>query len=95
MLLFRDIVRVSLFRENVSMSKEQMITLTKEELKRVMVLEQWMDGRLTEQDVSNILGLSVRQVYRLKAKYLHGGPQAIVHGNRGRKPTHALTDPLK
>ncbi len=72
-----------------------MITLTKEELKRVMVLEQWIDGRLTEQDVSRILKLSVRQVYRLKAKYLHGGAQAIAHGNRGRKPAHALTDPLK
>jgi len=77
------------------MSKEQMITLTKEELKRVMVLEQWIDGRLTEQDVSRILKLSVRQAYRLKAKYLHGGAQSIAHGNRGRKPTHALTDPLK
>ena len=84
-----------MFLENVSMSKEQMITLTKEELKRVMVLEQWIDGRLTEQDVSRILKLSVRQVYRLKAKYLHGGAQAIAHGNRGRKPAHALTDPLK
>ncbi|HEY8528162.1 MAG TPA: ISNCY family transposase, partial [Paenibacillaceae bacterium] len=77
------------------MSKEQMITLTKEELKRVMVLEQWIDGRLTEQDVSRILKLSVRQVYRLKAKYVHGGAQTIAHGNRGRKPAHALTDPIK
>jgi len=76
------------------MSKEQ-ITLTKDELKRVMVLQHWVDGRLTEQDVARILQLSVRQAYRLKAKYLSGGAQAIAHGNRGRKPAHALTDGLK
>jgi len=69
--------------------------LTKDELKRVMVLQHWVDGRLTEQDVARILQLSVRQAYRLKAKYLSGGAQAIAHGNRGRKPAHALTDDLK
>ena len=76
------------------MEKEQ-ITLTKNELKRVMVLEKWMDGHLTEQDVSRLLGISVRQAYRLKAKYRLGGAQAIAHGNRGRKPAHALSDSLK
>jgi spore maturation protein SpmB len=36
------------------MSKEQ-ITLTKDELKRVMVIEKWIDGHLTEQDVARNL----------------------------------------
>ena len=76
------------------MSKEQ-ITLTKDELKRVMVIEKWIDGHLTEQDVARNLGISVRQAYRLKAKYRHGGAQAIAHGNRGRKPAHTLADSLK
>jgi transposase len=76
------------------MSKEQ-ITLTKSELKRVMVLEKWIDGRLAEQDVARILGISIRQAYRLKAKYRQGGAQAIAHGNRGRKPAHTLADSLK
>ncbi|HEY8528247.1 MAG TPA: helix-turn-helix domain-containing protein, partial [Paenibacillaceae bacterium] len=73
------------------MSKEQ-ITLTKNELKRAMVLEKWIDGHLTEQDVAPILGISIRQAYRLKAKYRLGGAQAIAHGNRGRKPAHTLAD---
>src|SRR5690606_25942327 len=76
------------------MSKEQ-ITLTKDELKRVMVIEKWIDGHLTEQDVARNLGISVRQAYRLKAKDRHGGAQAIAHGNRGRKPAHTLADSLK
>ncbi|OUM97247.1 MAG: hypothetical protein BAA02_08190 [Paenibacillaceae bacterium ZCTH02-B3] len=76
------------------MSKEQ-ITLTKSELKRAMVVEKWMEGRLTEQDVARTLGISIRQAYRLKAKYRHGGAKAIAHGNRGRKPVHTLADSLK
>lgn len=48
------------------MGKEQ-ITLTKSELKRVMVLENWIGGRLAEQDVARLLGISIRQAYRLKA----------------------------
>ena len=69
--------------------------MTKNELKRVMVIEKWIDGHLTEQDVARNLGISVRQAYRLKAKYRHGGAQAIAHGNRGRKPAHTLADSLK
>mgnify|MGYP001472029252 CR=1 FL=1 len=76
------------------MGKEQ-ITLTKSELKRVMVLENWIGGRLAEQDVARLLGISIRQAYRLKAKYRHGGAQAVAHGNRGRKPAHTLADSLK
>jgi transposase len=76
------------------MSKEQ-ITLAKDELKRVMVIEKWIDDHLTEQDVVRNLGISVRQAYRLKVKYRHGSAQAIAHGNRGRKPAHTLADSLK
>jgi transposase len=76
------------------MSKEQ-ITLTKDELKRVMVIEKWIDGHLTEQDVARNLGISVRQAYRLKAKYRNGGAPAMAHGNRGKKPAHTLADSLK
>jgi len=58
------------------MGKEQKITLTKSELKRAMVLEKWIDGRLTEQDVARTLGISIRQAYRLN------GPLSIdwTHG---------------
>ena len=76
------------------MDREQ-ITLTKSELKRVMVLQKWLDGHVTEQDVARCLGISIRQAYRLKAKFRQGGAQAIAHGNRGRKPSHALSDALK
>ena len=42
------------------------------------------------------LGLkSIRQVNRLIAGYKEYGKEFFVHGNRGRKPKHALTDEFK
>lgn len=42
------------------------------------------------------LGLkSIRQVNRLIAGYKEFGKEFFIHGNRGRKPSHALTNDLK
>ena len=42
------------------------------------------------------LGLkSIRQINRLIAGYKEYGKEFFVHGNRGRKPKHALTDEFK
>lgn len=41
------------------------------------------------------LGCTVRTVNRLILKYKQGGKEAFLHGNRGRKPAHALSDAAK
>ena len=42
------------------------------------------------------LGLkSIRQINRLIAGYKEFGKEFFIHGNRGRKPKHALTDEFK
>lgn len=41
------------------------------------------------------LGLSIRQVRRLKGGYEREGIGALVHGNRGRRPHHCLSKELK
>ena len=38
---------------------------------------------------------SIRQINRLIAGYKEYGKEFFIHGNRGRKPKHALTDELK
>ena len=38
---------------------------------------------------------SIRQINRLIAGYKEFGKEFFVHGNRGRKPKHALTDEFK
>jgi transposase len=42
-----------------------------------------------------VLGLSVRQVRRLLARYRKEGAAALAHGNRGRSPYNKLDDGVR
>lgn len=75
---------------------QELVTLTKAEWKKVLVVEKILDGRMTNAEGAAALGLSVRQVIRLKNKYVtEGGAHALAHRNRGRKPKHALSENVK
>jgi transposase len=71
------------------------ITLTPEEQRRGAVLAQLTAGILTTEEAALFLGVSVRQVWRLRARYLAGGPATLAHGNRGRPSRRRLGDPLR
>ncbi|MGA8014571.1 MAG: helix-turn-helix domain-containing protein, partial [Candidatus Dormiibacterota bacterium] len=60
------------------------------EQQRLLVLNDLEAGILIAAEVAELLGLSVRQVRRLRAAYAEGGAAALAHGNRGRRPRHAL-----
>ena len=76
------------------MSREW-VTLSQKELSRIQILEQSLSGLITTSYAAFILNLSERQVYRLKAKLREHGPAALAHGNRGRKPAHAIPDEVR
>src|SRR5512141_2356462 len=66
--------------------------LTREELRRIEVLSRVDSGLLTASEAAKLLELSVRQVRRILAAYRKEGPAALAHGNRGRKPKHAISE---
>jgi len=72
------------------MKKEDSITMTTPDQQRAQILTQLLAGQLTRAEAARLLGRSVRQLRRLSAAYLADGPAALVHGNRGRRPKHAL-----
>ena len=59
-------------------------TVSEVELRRADVLSQLRDGRLSIDEVSGILNISRRQVYRLRAKFDSLGTLGLVHKSRGR-----------
>lgn len=71
---------------------QETITLSREEMKKVLVVGKIIDGHMTNNEGAIALGISVRQVIRLKNKYKTEGAQGIAHKNRGRKPVHALSE---
>lgn len=73
---------------------EETVSLGQREQKRALVLNQVLAGLATVGEGAAALGLSVRQVKRLKAAYQQAGPARLVHGNRGRSPVWAVPAPV-
>lgn len=71
------------------------ISLTTEEQRRVRILTHLIRGDLTIEEAAEVLGVSVRQTWRLKAAFLEEGPAAIAHGNRGRPNPRRIDDTLR
>ena len=63
-------------------------TLSRKELHRPGLLKALCAGRLKNGQVAAALGLTIRQVRRLKRRFERGGPAALAHGNRGRPSPH-------
>ena len=69
---------------------KELVILNKKEQKRSMVLNQMEKGEMIGREAAEVLNLSLRHVRRLTAAYRKEGVAALAHGNRGRKPHHAL-----
>lgn len=70
--------------------EEERISLGTTEQKRATVLNHVLAGSLKLDEGAALLGLSVRQLKRLKSRYRQRGPAGLLHGNRGRAPWQAV-----
>ncbi|WP_148277854.1 helix-turn-helix domain-containing protein, partial [Paenibacillus popilliae] len=68
--------------------------MSRQEMKKVLVVEKIMNGHMTNNEGAIALGITVRQIIRLKRRYETEGAQGITHKNRGRKPAHALSEEI-
>lgn len=64
--------------------------LNMKEANRLRAIQDTLSGRRTIADAAQVLGLSERQVKRLKKGVQNQGPGFLAHGNRGRKPANAI-----
>jgi transposase len=66
------------------MDRKDPVTLSQREQQRLRVVMEVNAGNWSTEQASEVLRLSVRQVWRLKAGYEKEGAAAFMHGNRGR-----------
>ncbi len=69
--------------------------LSPRESQRLHVLTLLESGKVTTAQAMEALGVTERQLRRLRAKLRAGGPTALAHGNRGRRAAHALPEDLQ
>ena len=60
------------------------VILSQKEQQRLRVIAEVEAGRLEADLAAELLGLSPRQVRRLRRGYREGGANAFMHGNRSR-----------
>lgn len=72
----------------------EIVGLSKEENRRAKVLATAAVGGRTNAEIARALGLSIRQVQRLKKTLNEKGPTGLAHGNRGGIVSHALPEEL-
>ncbi len=75
--------------------REEILNMTQKEITRLIVINQTIDKVITIKEAAELLGLSERQVIRLKKGVVEQGPAFIIHKNRGRKPQHTLPDEVR
>jgi transposase len=70
-------------------------TLSRKELHRPGLLKSACAGRITNRQAAEALGISVRQVRRLKRRFEAGGAPALCHRARGRPSPRRLSPALR
>ena len=73
---------------------KELLTLSRKEQNRVIVLNQVGTRQLAISQAAMVLKVCERQAWRLLAAYRKEGAAGLAHGNRERKPVNALSEEL-
>ena len=74
------------------MGGEDRITMSGKELRRVHVIRQVLDRKLTQVKAATVLGLSPRQVRRLVTRVRQEGDGGLVHRGRGQPSNRRIPE---
>ncbi len=68
--------------------------LNDEEIKKYEIIEKVINGLMTRKEASIELNLCLRQIDKLKRKYVTDGKDGFIHGNRGKENQNKKGDDL-
>jgi transposase len=71
------------------------VSLSYEELDRLGVIERVIERRLTQREAARMLGVTSRQVRRLRRRYERDGPGGLASKQRGRPSNRRLAPALR
>ena len=72
-----------------------LVSMSDKELKRLSVLQEICDQRITQSQAAQLLHISERQIRRLLQKYKAQGPAALAHAGRGQTSNCKLPEELR
>lgn len=77
------------------MTEKDMITMSRRETKRLHIIHQALDKRITQEKAAELVGLSSRQLRRMIKRVREEGDDGISHRSRGRASNRRLPQKVK
>lgn len=74
------------------MKSEVRYLMTQKQINRFTIIQKTLEGSMSVKEAAESLGLSTRQIIRLRNGVKNNGAAALIHKNQGRKPAHAIND---
>lgn len=74
---------------------EDRVTMSAKELRRVHVIRQVREKRITQREAGTLLRLTERQIRRLLGRVKTEGDQGLVHRGRGKPSNRRIAEPVK
>jgi len=71
------------------------VTLSQQELQRIKVIENAVEGRIDVAKAAELLELSTREIKRLKKRYQVKDSEWVYHGNRGKAPANRISETVR
>jgi hypothetical protein len=65
------------------------LTLSSKHLRKAEILTQLVSGKITTLEAAQLLGVTTRQVRRLRYRFINADLSSLLHGNTGRVPVNA------
>ena len=75
--------------------KEVTLTMTQKQINRYPIVSDSLEGKLTVAEAAEAMGISERQVTRLRNGVKKEGAAFLIHKNTNRTPSHAVTESEK
>lgn len=77
------------------MVREDRVIMSVKELRRVHVIRQTIEKKLTQVKAGTLLGLTPRHIRRLLARVAQGGDQGLAHRGRGKPSNRRIPETVK
>ncbi len=74
---------------------DMLVSMSDKELKRLSVLQEICDQRITQSQAAQLLHISERQIRRLLQKYKTQGPTTLAHAACGQTSNSKLSEELR
>ena len=76
------------------MDQNELITMTQKEARRYETIKNLLAKKIDGTEAAKSLGLSVRQIKRLKVRIKSDGIKGAIHGNRGKKSNRRINEKI-